>query len=103
MEHIDLSSIDKDGRFLMMCSDGLTDLYMYDDDRKDLRSLEETATHIVHVIAGIPGDFNWQGGKALYLLRDALGGQDEDKVSRNVTVDIQWRYMDDITILVQQV
>jgi hypothetical protein len=34
-----------------MCSDGLIDLYMYDDVR-DLTTLKEIADHIVVVVAG---------------------------------------------------
>ncbi|KAG6915397.1 hypothetical protein DXG01_011716 [Tephrocybe rancida] len=40
---------------------------------------------------------------ALYLLRDMLGGDDIDMVSRNLTVEMEERWMDDTTILMQKV
>lgn len=97
MKHVDLTSLEKGGRFLVMCSDGLTDLYMHDDDRKDLSTLEEIADAIVLVVSNRP---TVDGNAALHLLRDAVGGSDEDKVSRNLTVEMAFRWMDDTTILV---
>ncbi|KAG5652237.1 hypothetical protein H0H81_005731 [Sphagnurus paluster] len=39
---------------------------------------------------------------ALYLLRDAIGGDDIDMASRMITVEMGCRWMDDTTILVQK-
>lgn len=95
VEHVDLQSSDKDGRFLIMCSDGLIDLYMYDDVR-NLTTLEEIAKHIVEVVA--------QGSKlgdnaAYLLLREALGGNDQVRIWRDM--DLAEKWMDDTTVLVQ--
>lgn len=40
---------------------------------------------------------------ALTLLRDAIGGDDIHMVSRNLTVEMEERWMDDITVLVQMI
>lgn len=102
VDHVDLAATEKEGRFLIMCSDGLTDLYVHDDDRKDINTLQEVADKIVNVLStrsAPPGlDSN---NSALHLLREAMGGSDEDKVSRNLTVQMAFRWMDDVTIVVQ--
>lgn len=38
----------------------------------------------------------------LYLLRDAIGGQDAHRLSRNMTVEMEERWMDDVTIVIQR-
>jgi len=97
VEHVDLQASDKDGRFLIMCSDGLIDLYMYDDVR-DLTTLKNIAEHIVEVVAE---GSKLGGNAALFLLREALGGNDKVKVSRIVPVDMKEECIDDTTVLVQ--
>lgn len=98
VKHVKLDSSEKDGRFLIMCSDGLTDLYMYDSDDQNLTTLEEIADYIVTVVGNRADP---RSNAALYLLRDALGGDDEDKVSRFLTVEMIDKWMDDVTVLVQ--
>jgi len=99
VQHVKLDSSQQDERFLVMCSDGLTDLYMYDsNDQEDLATLEQIADYIV-VMAGSRADPH--SNAALCLLRDALGGDDEEKVSRSLTVEMAEKWMDDVTILVQ--
>jgi hypothetical protein len=78
-----------------MCTDGLIDLYMYDDAR-DLTTLERIAEHLVEVVAR--GD-KLGGNAALFLLRDALDGNDEVGVWRPADMTEKW--MDDTTVLVQ--
>jgi pyruvate dehydrogenase phosphatase len=39
---------------------------------------------------------------ALSLLRAAIGGQDEHKVSRSLTVEMEERWMDDVSISIQR-
>jgi hypothetical protein len=68
---------------------------MYDDVR-NLTTLEGIAKHIVEVVA--------QGGKlggnaAYLLLREALGGNDQVRIWRDV--DLAEKWMDDTTVLVQ--
>lgn len=81
--------------FLIMCSDGLLDLY----EDKGLE-LEHLASVWVQVLA--KRDLWDRSNLALYLLRDALGGDDIEKVSRMMTVEMSFRWMDDTTILVQK-
>ena len=78
-----------------MCSDGLIDLYMYDDVR-NLATLKQIAKHIVEVVA--------QGSKpgrnaAYLLLCEALGGNDQVRIWRPTDPVEKW--MDDTTVLVQ--
>lgn len=81
IHHVDLKFHGHGARYLGMCSDGLTNLYMHDDGRVD--SLENIAAEWISVVSSPTGDNN----KALHLLRDALGGADEDKVSMNLMQD----------------
>ena len=82
---------------LVLCSDGLTELY---DDQEDKETLLRWA-RIVGPHARRCCDRPNGGNVALRLLRDAIGGTDIHKVSRNLTVEMEERWMDDTTILVQ--
>lgn len=86
-----------------MCSDGLTDLYLHDDDRKDINTLQEVADAIVNAFSDRSTTSGVDDNTALHLLREAMGGSDEDKVSRNVTVEMAFRWMDDVTIIIQSI
>lgn len=100
VQHVKLDSqSEKDERFLIMCSDGLIDLYLYElQDSEDMTTLEQIVDYLVAVV-GNRADLD--SNAALYLLRDALGGNDEDKVSRSLTVEMAEKWMDDVTVLVQ--
>ena len=54
-------------------------------------------------IVGQALDLDRSSNVALSLLRDVLGGDDTQVVSRNLTVEMEERWMDDTTILIQQV
>ena len=95
VRHVDLASANASEAFLIMCSDGLMDLY--DDDRLNLEHVL-APRWVGHVAAQSRDSENL----ALALLRDALGGTDTDKVSRLMTVEMTFRWMDDTTILVQR-
>ncbi|KZP34540.1 protein serine/threonine phosphatase 2C [Athelia psychrophila] len=101
--HVDLTATEREGRFLIMCSDGLTDLYLHDDDRKDINTLQEVADAIVNAFSDRSTTSGVDDNTALHLLREAMGGSDEDKVSRNVTVEMAFRWMDDVTIIIQSI
>ncbi|KAI0356170.1 protein serine/threonine phosphatase 2C [Trametes cingulata] len=86
-------------RILILCSDGLSDLY-------DGYSFQDMAEEWVQVVgqkfdamAGPHGD---RTNLALSLLREAIGGSDTQLVSRNLTVEMDERWMDDTTIIVQR-
>ncbi|TDL24204.1 protein serine/threonine phosphatase 2C [Rickenella mellea] len=84
---------------LILCSDGLTDLY-------DGRIAEDVINRWARVIGdGMTDHSRKRRGSsnlAMRLLRDAIGGDDLIKVSRNLTVEMDERWMDDTTILVQK-
>ncbi|TBU29547.1 protein serine/threonine phosphatase 2C [Dichomitus squalens] len=88
-------------RALILCSDGLTDLY-------DGYTPQEMADEWVQVIgreldsSSGPNPSRPSRNLALSLLREAIGGSDTQLVSRNMTVEMEERWMDDTTILVQR-
>lgn len=90
-------------KFLIMCSDGLTDLYFVpgESDSK-LESSAERWMQVVSAASATSTDGGDEPNLALALLRDAIGGNDLDKVSRYLTVEMDHRWMDDTTILVQR-
>jgi pyruvate dehydrogenase phosphatase len=95
VRHVDLKRMHITKRFLIMCSDGLVDLYMKDGTKA--APLEVLADRWVSIAGSRTGDEN----KALRLLRDALGS-DQDNVSRMLMRESTQRWMDDTTILVQK-
>ncbi|KAG1735080.1 protein serine threonine phosphatase 2C [Suillus paluster] len=94
--------------FLMLCSDGLVDLYEHTNVRR--LTLEEIATQCVNILGesmdrkhAKVGGVN-EDNAALVLLRHALmggGADDLDRLAQMLTVEIPWRWMDDTTVLVQ--
>lgn len=78
--------------FLILCSDGLMDLY-------EPQTLDEMAMTWVELV----GATKIGGGRqnaALRLLREGLGGEDGEKVSRVLTVELMEKWMDDTTVIV---
>ncbi|KAH7922377.1 protein serine threonine phosphatase 2C [Leucogyrophana mollusca] len=98
VRHVNLGSSTMAKRFLIMCSDGLVDLYMYDSARTG--TLQTVVKGWVDLV-GRARSHTPSGNSALSLLRDALGGNDEDRVSQMLTVEMVWKWMDDTTVLVQ--
>ncbi|KAG0703222.1 protein serine threonine phosphatase 2C [Suillus ampliporus] len=94
--------------FLILCSDGLVDLY--ENTIAQRPTLDEIATQWVDIlgermdkkVAKVDGaDID---NTALVLLRHALmggGADDPDRLAQMLTVEIPWRWMDDTTVLVQ--
>ncbi|KAI0371138.1 protein serine/threonine phosphatase 2C [Pilatotrama ljubarskyi] len=86
-------------RLLVLCSDGLSDLY-------DGYSFQDMADEWIQVVGqeldstSVPGA--GRANLALSLLREAIGGSDTQLVSRNLTVEMEERWMDDTTIVVQR-
>ncbi|KAF5327475.1 hypothetical protein D9619_004313 [Psilocybe cf. subviscida] len=95
VKHVDLASLNIDDAFLILCSDGLINL---SDDRLFLK--EKLAPYWVNTVASaqeLDSD-----NLALALLWEGLGGDDMEKVSRHLTVEMESRWVDDTTILIQQ-
>ncbi|TFK44607.1 protein serine threonine phosphatase 2C [Crucibulum laeve] len=95
VRHIDLRAAAATEARLIMCSDGLLDLYDHRGEGPDMVSLGATW---VDVLTKSEGSQNL----ALSLLRAGLGGEDEERVSRMITVEMSFRWMDDTTVLVQR-
>ncbi|KAJ7124881.1 phosphatase 2C-like domain-containing protein [Mycena epipterygia] len=84
--------------FLILCSDGLASAEAYDG--MDVSTMTRTWTEFMGQILDSQSP---AVNTALSLLRAAIGGQDEHKVSRNITVEMpDERWMDDISISVQR-
>ncbi|KAG6813656.1 hypothetical protein H0H92_008893 [Tricholoma furcatifolium] len=97
VEHIRLEGKET---FLVLCSDGLYELYA---QRIPLEhtDFKLAAKHWIQTVAeGLRSAS--KENLALYLLRDALGGDDIGLVSRMITVEMDEKWMDDTTILVQK-
>ena len=96
VRHVDISALGATTLRLIMCSDGLVDLYT-----SESLQLDDLADIWVQVLAKKEGSEN-NANLALCLLRDALGGDDEERVSRMMTVEMCFQWMDDTTIVVQK-
>lgn len=85
---------------LIMCSDGLLDLY---EDHTEPLGLAQLPEVWFSALDNRNTTLDAYNNLALALLRHGLGGGDTDKVSRNLTVEIAFKWMDDTTILVQRI
>ena len=79
---------------MITCSDGLLDLY----GGELVQGVVDQWAHIV----GRSLESRTQRNSSLTLLRAAIGGDDIRVVSRNMTVEMDERWMDDTTIIVQR-
>jgi len=80
--------------FLISCSDGLADLY-------DGLTRQDMIHRWVTVVGRAIGN-RARGNLALSLLRDGLGGDDIRLISQKLTVEMEEKWMDDVTIIVQR-
>ena len=96
VRHVDISALKATNLRLIMCSDGLVDLYM-----SEALQVDDLADIWVQLLAKNDASEN-NTNLAVCLLRDGLGGNDEEKVSRMMTVEMCYRWMDDTTIIVQR-
>lgn len=88
-------------RLLILASDGLVDVGIWPSKQEAEGQAEKIAQRWVDVAAEASAEGAGAPTRALAVLRDALGGVDEEKVSRMVTVEMNERWVDDTTILVQ--
>jgi len=93
VRHVEL--VQDTSSFLLMCSDGLMDLY--EDQRLELDEILSKEW-----VGKVGREYSKMNNLALSVLREALGGEDEEKVSRMITVEMFFKWMDDTTILVQR-
>ncbi|KAG2141435.1 phosphatase 2C-like domain-containing protein [Suillus bovinus] len=97
VRYVDLREQSSCDYFILMCSDGLGDLYADDPNRV------ESLTSLVQKWVGIVGDVVRDDIQEamLRLLRHALGAEDIDDVSRMLSVEMPVAYMDDTTVILQ--
>lgn len=88
--------------FLILCSDGLLDIY----DNIDVTFSEsELAERWIRIVGSSLKRRKEQGlprNLAFDVLRDAIGGDDIDLASRNLTLEMDDKWIDDVTVLVQR-
>jgi len=80
--------------FLISCSDGLMDLY---DGLTRADMIQRWIT-----VVGRSIENRMRGNLAFSLLRDGLGGDDIRLVSQKLTVEMEEKWMDDVTIIVHR-
>jgi len=87
-----------DNGFLILCSDGLADLWSttFSDEQSMVDEWGRLAAEVVNK-EGTSGKTNL----ALKLLRHSIGGDDAKSVSRVLTLDMNTPWIDDTTIVVQ--
>lgn len=82
---------------LLLCSDGLSDLYKH--KTSDPEKLAEIYFQALSEPLQEDGEST---NLANHLLRHALGGDDTEKVSRSMTVEMEYKWMDDTSIVVEK-
>ena len=95
------------GEVILLCSDGLTDL---DEGRSASASVVAKWMEVLSSTAesGLSSENEGteprivEDNEALRLLRDGLGGNDADAVSRMLTLELDAKWMDDTTIVVHR-
>jgi pyruvate dehydrogenase phosphatase len=96
------TSMDRQESFLILCSDGLLDLYDNIDVTLSENQLAERWVHIVGNSLKRQREQRLPGNLAFNLLRDAIGGEDIDLASRNLTLEMDDKWIDDVTVLVHR-
>jgi pyruvate dehydrogenase phosphatase len=84
-----------------MCSDGLLDLF----DARDESDLRKVAQRWME-LGSVTKPENPRdpcGNGALRILREGLGGENEDQVAQQLTVEMTGKWLDDITALVYRI
>ncbi|KAG1840517.1 phosphatase 2C-like domain-containing protein [Suillus tomentosus] len=97
VRYVDLHEQSSCDCFILMCSDGLVDLYM--DGPDHVESHTSLVQKWVGIVGGVVKDDIQEA--MLRLLRHALGAEDIDSVSCMLNVDMPVPYMDDTTVILQ--
>lgn len=98
VRHVNLAEIKastKNEITFILCSDGLLDLFEARDE-SDLKKVSQRWMEL----GSIPNSGNTHDNGALRILRDGLGGEDEDRIAQMLTVEMTSKWLDDVTILV---
>lgn len=101
VRHVNIAEIKafkRDEIVFVLCSDGLLDLF----DARDESDLQKISRDWME-LGCTPNPENPGDGysnRALRILREGLGGGDKDKVAQMLTVEMNGKWLDDITTLV---
>ncbi|KAL1743054.1 phosphatase 2C-like domain-containing protein [Schizophyllum fasciatum] len=98
---VHLSEADVDEYFLILASDGLADCDTYEP--LEPPDLAVAWAEVLRAELEQERSAGARPNLALSLVRAALGGSDERQVSRNMTVEMDDRWMDDTTVIVQRI
>lgn len=101
VHEIHLDEPDVDDYFLVLATDGLADCGTY--EHLEPPQLASAWAEVLRTAIEDDHAKGLSSNLALSLLRAALGGSDEREVSQNMTVEMDDRWMDDTTILVQRI
>jgi pyruvate dehydrogenase phosphatase len=85
----------------VMCSDGLLDLFDARDE-SDLRKVAQSWMELGSETKPENPRDPYDNG-ALRILREGLGGENEDQVAQQLTVEMTGKWLDDITALVYRI
>ncbi|KAI9569568.1 phosphatase 2C-like domain-containing protein [Boletus coccyginus] len=96
------TAADRQESFLILCSDGLLDIYDNIDVTLSESGLAERWVRIVGNSLKKRREQGLPRNLAFDLLRDAIGGGDIDLASRNLTLEMDDKWIDDVTVLVQR-
>lgn len=95
------TTVDRRESFLILCSDGFLDIYDNIDVTLSETALADRWVRIVGNSLKRQREQRLPGNLAFDLLRDAIGGEDIDLASRNLTLEMDDKWIDDVTVLVQ--
>ncbi|KIJ67675.1 hypothetical protein HYDPIDRAFT_173484 [Hydnomerulius pinastri MD-312] len=96
------ASANNQDSFLILCSDGLLDLYDSIDATLSEQELADRWVNLVGRSSKMRRETGAPRNLAFDLLRDAIGGEDIEMASRNLTLEMDDKWMDDVTVLVQR-
>lgn len=102
VKHVDLAKIRDSGKdkiTLVLCSDGLVDLF----EARDEFDLKDIARRWMELGSATKDDEGAHDNGALRILREGLGGKDVDKVAQWLTVEMDYKWLDDITAVVYRI
>ncbi|KAF8844758.1 protein serine/threonine phosphatase 2C [Paxillus ammoniavirescens] len=88
--------------FLVLSSDGLLDLYDNIGASLSRQDLADRFVNIVGLSLRKPKETRVPRNLAFDLLRDAIGGENTELASRNLTLEMDDKWIDDVTALVQR-
>ena len=101
IQHVNLAEIKasmKSEIMFIICSDGLLDLFDARDE-SDLKNVSQRWMELGSTQNSENPSGAYENG-ALRILREGLGGGDEDKVAQLLTAEMSGKWLDDVTTLV---